>query len=64
MTKDICAICYGNADIVSIEEIKAKRNIDGKNTRLICRYCFESNAEIPCSGGRTSMKQKKDQNFS
>jgi hypothetical protein len=33
----------------------------GKNTLLVCRYCFDKNIEIPCSGGRTNMKEKKDQ---
>ena len=33
----------------------------GKNPLLVCRYCFDKNIEIPCSGGRTNMKEKKDQ---
>jgi hypothetical protein len=62
VTEDVCAICYGNADIVSSEEIRKERNIGGKNPLLICRLCFESNVNIPCSGGRTNMKQKSEQN--
>ena len=61
VTEDICAICFGNDDIVSVEEIKRKRNIGGKRPLLICRHCFESNVEIPCSGGLVSTKEKKDQ---
>ena len=33
----------------------------GKNPLLVCRYCFDKNIEIPCSGGRTNMNEKKDQ---
>ena len=44
-----------------IEEIKRTRNTGGKTPLLVCRHCFDSKVEIPCSGGRTSMKQKKDQ---
>ena len=33
----------------------------GKNPLLVCRYCFDKSIEIPCSGGRTNMKEKKDQ---
>eukprot|EP00584_Thalassiosira_punctigera_P026734 CAMPEP_0172577586 /NCGR_PEP_ID=MMETSP1067-20121228/138304_1 /TAXON_ID=265564 ORGANISM="Thalassiosira punctigera, Strain Tpunct2005C2" /NCGR_SAMPLE_ID=MMETSP1067 /ASSEMBLY_ACC=CAM_ASM_000444 /LENGTH=219 /DNA_ID=CAMNT_0013370275 /DNA_START=830 /DNA_END=1490 /DNA_ORIENTATION=+ len=62
VTEDVCAICYGNADIVSSEEIRKERNIGGKNPLLICRLCFESNVDIPCSGGRTNMKQKSEHN--
>ena len=61
VTDDICAICYENVDIVSADEIRKERDIGGKNPLLICRYCFDSNVEIPCSGGRTNMKQKSDQ---
>ena len=61
MTDDICAICYDPDDIVSVDEIKRSRNIGGKNPLPICRYCFDKKVEIPCSGGRTNMKQKADQ---
>ena len=61
MTKDICAVCYEDDDIVSEVEIRKKRNIGGKNPLLVCRYCFDKNFEIPCSGGRTNEKEKKSQ---
>ena len=61
LTTDICAICYGADDIVSADEIRKNRDIGGKNPLLVCRYCFDKNIEIPCSGGRTNMKEKKDQ---
>ena len=32
----------------------------GKNPLLVCRYCFDKNIEIPCSGGRTNMKEKNN----
>ena len=61
VTNDVCAICYDADNIVSADEIRKKRDIGGKNPLLVCRYCFDKNIEIPCSGGRTNMKQKKDQ---
>ena len=61
VTNDVCAICYDADNIVSADEIRKKKDICGKNPLLVCRYCFEKNIEIPCSGGRTNMKQKKDQ---
>lgn len=61
LTPDICAICYDMGDIVSADEIRKEKNIGGKNPLLICRYCFDKNIEVPCSGGRTNVKQKKDQ---
>ena len=42
-------------------EIRQKRNVGGKNPLLVCRYCFDKNIEITCSGGRVNIKQKKDQ---
>ena len=33
----------------------------GKNPLLVCRYCFDKGIEISSSGGRTNMKEKKDQ---
>ena len=64
VTEDVYTICCDNADIVSIEEIRKERNIGGKNPLLICRLCFDSNVDIPCSGGRTNMKQKNEQDQS
>ena len=58
VTDDICAICYEKDDIVSADEIRKRRDIGGKNPLLLCRYCFDKNIEIPCSGGRTNQKQK------
>jgi hypothetical protein len=62
LTPDICAICYDTDDIVSADEICKERDMGGKNPLLVCRYCFDKNIEMPCSGGRsTTMKEKKDQ---
>lgn len=61
VTADICAICYERDDIVSADEIRKSRDIGGKNPLLLCRYCFDKNIEIPCSGGRTNQKQKTEQ---
>ena len=61
VTEYICAICYEREDIVQADEIRKKRNIRGKNPLLVCRYCFDKKFEIPCSGGRTNVKQKQDQ---
>ena len=61
VTKDICAICYENDDIISADEIRRNRDVGGKNPLLVCRFCFDTGVEIPCSGGRTNSKQKRDQ---
>ena len=61
LTLDICAICYDTEDIVSADEIRKVRDMGGKNPLLVCRYCFDKGIEIPSSGGRTNMKEKKDQ---
>ena len=61
MTEDICAICYERQGIVQADEICKKRDIGGKNPLLVCRYCFDKNFEISCSGGRVNVKQKKAQ---
>lgn len=61
LTKDVCAICYDDEDIVTAEEIQNGCDIGGKDPLLFCRYCFDKKVEIPFSGGRTNMTQKKDQ---
>ena len=61
LTPDICAICYDMDEIVSVDEIRREKNIGGKNPLLICRYCFDKNIEVPCSGGRTNVKQNSEQ---
>ena len=61
VTEDICAICYNRRGIVQADEIRNKRDIGGKNLLLDCQYYFDKNFEIPCSGGRVNMKQKKVQ---
>ena len=33
----------------------------GKNPLLVCRYYLDKNIEVPSSGDRTNMKEKKDQ---
>ena len=58
---DICAICYERQGIFQADEICKKRDTGGKNLLLVCRYCFDKNFEIPCSGGRVNVKQKKAQ---
>ena len=58
LTVDICAICYNKDDMVKVDEIRKKRDVGGKNPLLVCRYCFDQNFEIPCSGGRVNTKQK------
>ena len=46
---------------MSASEIRKERDVGGKNPLLVFRYCFDKNIEMPCSGGRTNMKEKKDQ---
>ena len=61
VSENICAIFYKDEDIVLSEDIRDNRDIGGKNPLLVCRYCFNMNIEIPCSGGCKNQKQKKDQ---
>ncbi len=61
MSEDVCAICYRTSDTVSADVIREEKNIGGKNPLLVCQFCFDSNIEIHCSGGRTNMKQKNVQ---
>lgn len=53
MTREKCAICYEGDEIVSAAEIRASRNIGGKN--------FDAEVDVPTSGGRTNFKQKDEQ---
>ena len=62
MTKDICALCYVNDDLVSPNEIKKTVDIGGKIPLTICRGCLDSGLKPPCSaGGRKNVKQAKQQ---
>ena len=59
ITKNICAICYSFQDFLSDAEIKRSRNIGGNNPLLICRDCFNSNIEIPTSGGSSNTRENQ-----
>ena len=48
-------------DIASAAEARKKRDLGGNNSLLVHRYYFGKSIEIPSSGGRSSMKHKKDQ---
>ena len=62
VTKDICALCYVNDDLVSPNEIKKTVDIGGKIPLTICRGCLDSGLVPPCSaGGRKNVKQAKQQ---
>ena len=61
MTEDISTICYKRQGSAQADEIHKKGDIGGKNPLLVCRYCFDKNFEIPCSGSRVNVKEKKAQ---
>mmetsp|Transcript_29715 Transcript_29715/g.62511 ORF Transcript_29715/g.62511 Transcript_29715/m.62511 type:complete len:139 (-) Transcript_29715:48-464(-) len=61
LTLDICSICFSDTHIVPVDRIRTKRDLEGKNPLLVCRFCFDSKVEIPISGGRTNFAQKKQQ---
>ena len=61
VTKDICAICYVNADIVSPEEMIANCDLGGKSPLPICRGCYDEGADPLFSGARKNVQQAKKQ---
>ena len=61
-TTHVCALCYNKDNILSISEIKQKRDMGGKCPLLVCQDCFVSNIKIPSSGGRVSFTEKSKQN--
>lgn len=60
LTLDICSICFSDTPIVPVDEIRTKRDLEGKNPLLVCRYCFDSKVEIPTSGGREQTSHRKN----
>ena len=61
ITEHACAICYTLEDAVSVEEIKKKRTLGGKNPLPLCRYCFDSRLKVPTTAGSSNKRQKKQQ---
>mmetsp|Transcript_14019 Transcript_14019/g.30519 ORF Transcript_14019/g.30519 Transcript_14019/m.30519 type:complete len:236 (-) Transcript_14019:86-793(-) len=62
VTKDICAVCYVNDDLVTPNEmIKSLDLLGGKAPLTICRGCFESGVEPPSPGGRPNVRQATQQ---
>ena len=61
VTKDICAVCYVDDDLVSPDEIKRSQDVGGKNPLTICRGCFNDGVEPPCLGGRRNVAQTMQQ---
>ena len=61
VTANCCSICFSHDSILSVCEIRNNRNLGGNIHLVVCRHCFDSNFEIPTSGGRANMKHKKQQ---
>mmetsp|Transcript_6914 Transcript_6914/g.20751 ORF Transcript_6914/g.20751 Transcript_6914/m.20751 type:complete len:193 (-) Transcript_6914:8-586(-) len=63
VTKDICALCYVDADLVAPNEIRKKRDdLEGKTPLTMCQACVDSPGfTVPCSGKRVNFAQKKRQ---
>ena len=61
MTKDICAVCYVDDDLVSPDEIKRSQDVGGKNPLTICRGCFNDGIEPPCLEGCRNVAQTMQQ---
>ncbi len=57
VTKDICAIFYIADDLVAPSEIRKVKDVSGKTPLTMCRGCFDSGVEPPCSVKRTNAKQ-------
>ena len=49
VTEAICALCYVNDDLVTPNDIKKEKDLGGKIPLTICRGCFDSGVEPPCS---------------
>ena len=61
VTKDNCAVCYVNDDLVTPNEMIKSLDLGGKAPLTICRGCFESGVEPPSSGGRPHVRQATQQ---
>ena len=61
ITKDICAICYINADIVSTDEMISNCNLGGKTPLPIFRGCYDAGVDTPFSDARKNIHQAQKQ---
>lgn len=61
--KDICAVCYVDADLVAPNEIRKKQDdLEGKTPLTMCQACVDSpGVTVPCSGKHVNFAQKKRQ---
>eukprot|EP00957_Ditylum_brightwellii_P178997 13634737-Ditylum_brightwellii.AAC.1 len=49
LTKDICASCYEDQGIMSVDDLIVKCNLGGKLPLKICRHCFDNDVTPSCS---------------
>ena len=63
ITKDICSVCYIDADLMTPNEIRTIRNdLNGRTPLILCRACArDSSVTVPCSGARKNIKHAKQQ---
>jgi len=63
VTKDICAVCYVDADLVSPNETRKERtDLGGKTPLPMCRACVDlPNVTVPCSGKRVNLVHARTQ---
>jgi len=53
MKRDACTICYFPDNIMPADKIQKERDTRWNNLLLVCHHCFDTNMEIPTSGGRS-----------
>ena len=60
-TKDICAVCYDDNDMMKGNYITITGRYTGSKTPLLaCNRCFDLNVELPTSGGISKKVGAKD----
>lgn len=61
VTKNICAVCYVDDDLIAPNQIKQLRDVGGKTPLMMCKACVDSGIDVPCSNARKNVKQAKQQ---
>eukprot|EP00957_Ditylum_brightwellii_P006586 499544-Ditylum_brightwellii.AAC.1 len=52
LTEDICASCYEDQGVMSVDDLIVKCNLGGKLPLEICKHCCDNGVTSPCSSKR------------